>query len=550
MLLFSKSPMTKKNSFRKELEKILTQDELQKLKTSFDVIGDIAILEIDEELRSKEEKIGSILLSMHKNIKTVLRKESEHRGKLRRQKMKFLAGEDKRLTIHKENNTSLYVDVEKVYFSPRLSTERKRIMQQVEKDENILVMFSGAGPYPMVLAKNTRARKITGIELNPAGHRLALENKKLNKKNNVDFLKGDVCKIIPFITKKPLIGLKSNWRKSHLEKKIKHHPELLEIYIGEGDLENHWQEFENSIEELSKKKMKIILHMPLKYKGTENTIATDDKKLIQNTKECFSLLEKTCKKYNLSGFVAHPYSFATVRGYYKRPYKHTQKNICEFLEKNNFSYLMLENLMWGPFSNPNSIIKIAKKYSINLCIDIAHLYSYSKTKEEFYNALKKFPKNTYYHIADSSFINTREKIAYETHSLSVGEGDINFDLILPLIKQGIAEVVNKDELNPREMVGSWQKLKSIAEGTRFFDRILMPLPKSAEDFLPAALKAAKKGAIIHFYDFLHEDEFYLAEEKAKRACKNAGLKYKKLDFVKCGQHSPRTFRVCLDFKVS
>ncbi len=542
--------MPKKRSFREELKIFLTEHEIGYVKTSFDVIGDIAILEIDEGLRNKEKQIGEVLLSMHKNINTVLRKQGEHKGKLRKQKMKFLAGEDKRLALHKENNTSFFVDVEKVYFSPRLSTERKRIMQQVGVDENVLVMFSGAGPYPFVLSRNTPAKKITGIELNPVGHKLALENKRLNKAKNVDLYLGDVREIIPRITRRPDIGLKSNWRKEHMGKKLHFNPKIMEIYIGKGDLENHRKEFENEISKLSKKRIDIVLHSPLIYKDLEINVASGVNEIIENTSECFSYLEGLCKKFGLLGFVGHPYSFLKKeRNFAINKYTNTLKNIDVFFEKKKYNFLFLENLMWGPFSNPKSITRLAKKHSLNICVDIAHLFSACSDEGTFYESFKKFPGNAYYHIADAKYPGARKKLAYEEHSFPVGLGKVDFGFILPLIGRGIAEVINKDELKPIEMVESWKKLNDIADQTSKFDRILMPLPKTAEEFLPNAFNAAKKKAIIHLYDFLHEDDFYLIEEKAKKACRNAGLKYKKIGLVKCGRYSPRTYRVCLDFQV-
>lgn len=77
----------------------------------------------------------------------------------------------------------------------------------------------------------------------------------------------------------------------------------------------------------------------------------------------------------------------------------------------------------------------------------------------------------------------------------------------------------------------------------------MPLPKTAADYLDVALKASKKGAIIHFYDFQKETETDKSIEKIKKACKQAKKKYRILKIVKCGQHAPREFRVCIDFKV-
>ena len=90
----------------------LTEKELGELKTAFDVVGDIAILEIDDSLKKKEKIIAETLLSLHKNIKTVLKKADEHSGEYRTQKMKYLAGEKRKETTHKEINTLLKLDVE------------------------------------------------------------------------------------------------------------------------------------------------------------------------------------------------------------------------------------------------------------------------------------------------------------------------------------------------------------------------------------------------------------------------------------------------------
>ncbi|MGV8169367.1 MAG: class I SAM-dependent methyltransferase [Candidatus Nanoarchaeia archaeon] len=262
----------------------LSAEEFESLKTSFDAVGTIAILEIDDDLRKKEKIIAEALLESNPNIKTVLRKDDKHGGEFRTQKMVWLAGEKTKETIHKENGVLLKLNVETVYFSARLSTERKRIAELVKPGEEILVMFSGCAPYVCVLAKNTPAKNVLGIEINPEGQKYGLENLKLNKIKNAELICGDVKKEAP-------------------------------------------------------------------------------------------------------------------------------------------------------------------------------------------------------------------------------------------------------KLN------------------RTFDRILMPLPKSAGDFLDSALLLSKKGTIIHFYYFLPEDQFAEAERLVDEACKRAGKKWKKITLVKCGQHAPRVFRICLDFQV-
>lgn len=78
-----------------------------------------------------------------------------------------------------------------------------------------------------------------------------------------------------------------------------------------------------------------------------------------------------------------------------------------------------------------------------------------------------------------------------------------------------------------------------------FDRIVMPLPRTAENYLDLAISVAKKNATIHFYDFEHEKKIDKSIEKVKKHCR----KCKILNVVKCGEYSPRKYRLCVDFKV-
>jgi tRNA G37 N-methylase Trm5 len=536
---------------REALKDRLTKKEMSELKTAFDVIGDIAILEIDNSLKKKEKVIAETLLLLHKNIKTVLKKAAEHSGEFRTQKMRYIAGEKRKETIHKELNTQIMLNVEKVYFSPRLSTERKRIMEQVKDNENVLIMFSGCAPYPCVIAKNKKPARVVGIEINPIGHRYGLENIRLNKLKNVKLYCGDVKDIIPKLVEKPIIGLKANWRPEHLKAKLQEDIELLEIFIGSGDLENNLQDIKDAVKELKKKRMMIMLHTPLIYKGMEVNICTSDKRLSDNAKECYTILENICTDLNLAGFILHPYSYTEriAKKKFGIAYKNTKKGLYQFLAANKSPHMFIENMPFGIFSSPKDIIKTVKKFKLQMCCDIAHAYINAEKEEDFYSAIKEYSQiKPYFHIADAKYLGAREEIKSD-HSSPIGSGKIDFSRIIPYIKIGIVEVISKNELDPVEMIDSYKKIKVMTKDISSFDRILMPLPKSAEDFLPVALSAAKKGTIIHFYDFLHETEFEKAEEKVKHACINADIRYKKLGFAKCGQHSPRTYRVCLDFEI-
>lgn len=183
-------------NLKQALENKLTKKELSLLVRSFDVVGNISIIEIPKRLEKKEKLIAQTLLLLFKNIKTVVKKMGSHKGIYRTQKLKIIAGEKNKITEHKENNVRIKLNVEKCYFSPRLSNERLRISKQIKKNENVLVMFSGVGVYPLVFAKNSFAKKIYGIELNSIAHKYALENIKLNKlEDKLNLFNYDVKKI-------------------------------------------------------------------------------------------------------------------------------------------------------------------------------------------------------------------------------------------------------------------------------------------------------------------------------------------------------------------
>jgi tRNA (guanine37-N1)-methyltransferase len=79
-----------------------------------------------------------------------------------------------------------------------------------------------------------------------------------------------------------------------------------------------------------------------------------------------------------------------------------------------------------------------------------------------------------------------------------------------------------------------------------FDRIIMPLPKSAEDYLDLLKKVSKKNTTIHFYDFSQKKDFPDESiNKIKSKIKNIKI----LNSVKCGHYSPFTYRVCIDFNL-
>ncbi|USG99894.1 class I SAM-dependent methyltransferase family protein [Thermococcus argininiproducens] len=163
------------------------------LPSSFDIIGDIAIIELPEELIPYGKNIGEAILTVHKHIKAVFAKGSKIVGEYRVRELIHLAGENRTESIHRENGIRLKLDVAKVYFSPRLATERMRIFKKTQDGEIVFDMFAGVGPYSILLAK--KAKLVFACDLNPWAIKYLEENKKLNKVENVIPILGDVRKV-------------------------------------------------------------------------------------------------------------------------------------------------------------------------------------------------------------------------------------------------------------------------------------------------------------------------------------------------------------------
>lgn len=175
----------------------LSVAELERLR-GFDVVGDIAIIEVPRELVKKQKVVARTLLGLLPNVKVVARKKGGHVGRYRKQPLEILAGERRKTTVHREHGLEFALNVESCYFSPRLASERLRIAKQVRKGENVLVMFSGVAPYVLVIARHSEAFRVFGVEANPAAHKYAVANVQKNRLGHkVVVLKGDVRKVVP-----------------------------------------------------------------------------------------------------------------------------------------------------------------------------------------------------------------------------------------------------------------------------------------------------------------------------------------------------------------
>lgn len=162
--------------------------------SSYDLLGNIAIIDIPKLVKKKELALAKALMEEHRNVLTVLTKVGPVNGVYRTRKLRHIAGEKNFIAEYRENNCTFRFDTRKSFFSTRLSYERSRILALSGGWENVMVMFAGIGPFAIEIAKANRKANVVGIELNPAAYRDMVSNIKLNKVSNVVPELGDVKK--------------------------------------------------------------------------------------------------------------------------------------------------------------------------------------------------------------------------------------------------------------------------------------------------------------------------------------------------------------------
>jgi tRNA (guanine37-N1)-methyltransferase len=182
---------------KKALEGVLTEEEAAELYSAFDQIGDIIVIRIPDSLLSKKKIIGETLLENVHPARSVFYQASDVEGDFRTRNLEIIAGEDNTETEYKEFGCRFKVDVEKAFFSPRLSTERDRIADLVQDGEVVINMFGGVGMFSIVAAKKKKCT-VYNIDLNPYAAKLCEQSIKLNKKlaGTVISICGDAAQVV------------------------------------------------------------------------------------------------------------------------------------------------------------------------------------------------------------------------------------------------------------------------------------------------------------------------------------------------------------------
>lgn len=154
----------------------------------YEIIGTIALLESDED---DPKKTADALLRVHPHLRTVLSALSPVEGEFRTRRFTYVKGENTKQTVHKEYGCKFVIDMEKAYFTPRLGTERSRILEQIKDGEVVVDMFAGVGPFSILIGKNCPSCRVVAIDKNPEAVKFLRHNIELNAVHNVEAMEGD-----------------------------------------------------------------------------------------------------------------------------------------------------------------------------------------------------------------------------------------------------------------------------------------------------------------------------------------------------------------------
>ena len=253
------------------------------------------------------------------------------------------------------------------------------------------------------------------------------------------------------------IGLKSSWRSDQMRVRFERRPPVIEIHLDDGELESRWHEIVAVLSDLRASGTKTTVHQPYRFRGMPVGLAYDDTQLYDNCVACWDRMRELCLLGCASAFVAHPFMFL--------PHDYEidchERLVANLLHAKEFwPFLYLENDGEVNFSMPADIDWVLERTDpgLKLCLDIAHLFMAVRDNSLIRAWLPKVADRIgYLHVSDSDG---------HTDGLGIGNGYIDFSVLhlLPP-RPGVIEVRSDDETDPREMLGSWDRYRSLVDVT-------------------------------------------------------------------------------------
>jgi len=167
---------------------------------SVERLGDVVIVDEDDSDRAVE--IAEAVMASDLPARSVLNRASKIKGELRVRDWELLAEREDpdtdrspTETVHREYGHEFLLDLAAVYFSPRLATERHRVVDQIQADEHVIDMFAGVGPFTIPAA--SRGAEVVAVDLNETAVDYLRENARRNGvSDSITAITGDVRAVV------------------------------------------------------------------------------------------------------------------------------------------------------------------------------------------------------------------------------------------------------------------------------------------------------------------------------------------------------------------
>ena len=163
---------------------------------SLERLGDVVIIDEDDPDRAAE--IAAAVMDSDLPARSVLNRASKIKGELRVRDWELLAEREEAdtdrsptETVHREYGHEFLLDLAAVYFSPRLATERHRVVEGIDPGERVVDMFAGVGPFAIPAA--SRGAEVVAVDLNETAVDYLRENAQRNGvSDSITAIAGDV----------------------------------------------------------------------------------------------------------------------------------------------------------------------------------------------------------------------------------------------------------------------------------------------------------------------------------------------------------------------
>lgn len=167
-------------------------EDLLAFTPTYERLGELILLQ--EENPDRARQAAKAFMTCDLPVSTVLNRASAVSGTRRVPDWEVLAGSETE-TVHREYGAEFLVDPTRAYFSPRLATERQRVISQIAPDEHVFDMFAGVGPYAIRAA--LAGATVVAVDINPEAIEYLRENTRRNEvADEMTIIEGDVDEVV------------------------------------------------------------------------------------------------------------------------------------------------------------------------------------------------------------------------------------------------------------------------------------------------------------------------------------------------------------------